>query len=157
MENLFDLIFSNLWILVIIFGALSSMLGGENKKKKQQHRPVLDLPTMRTDKKDEPQTKMKTTSPKPEENTSRVPDMYSTAPKEPSILEEQLRQRQEMWAKQAAAASAVKTVARQGEEHPASEKTSELPSYSKNKLVTGIIMAEVLGPPRAKRPLTKRR
>ena len=86
-----------------------------------------------------------------------MPDMYSTAPKEPSILEEQLRQRQEMWAKQAAAASAVKTVARQVEEHPASEKTSELPSYSKNKLVTGIIMAEVLGPPRAKRPLTKRR
>ena len=36
MESLFDFIFSNLWILVIAFGVISSLFGGDKKKKAKE-------------------------------------------------------------------------------------------------------------------------
>lgn len=148
MESLFDFIFSNIWLLVIVFGVISSLFGGDKKKKGKEHRPQLDIPTMRTEKYDEPKQKAQ-----PVEMSIPVQEDKPKEQKETTMAEEQLRYMQERLARQAADVD-KKVIAIQQSATTSRKQGGVLPSYSqKSKLVNGIVMAEILGPPRAKKSI----
>ena len=150
MENLFDFVFSNLWIFIILFGVFSSLLGGDKKKEQKKHRPELDLPTMRQEKHREVRQEVK-----PAEVERPLPKMKSSIQEEKPVVSEQFRYSQEQLARQAARIEEkVATIKKSQEVQQKSVKP--LPSLQqKTNLVNGIVMAEILGPPRAKKPMHK--
>ena len=148
MDNLFDFIFSNLWIFIILFGVFSSFFGGDKKKEPKKHRPELDLPTMRQEEHKEVRREVK-----PAEVKRPLPKVKPSIQEEKTVVSEQLRYSQEQLARQAAQIEEkVSTIKKSQEVQQKSGKP--LPSLQqKNNLVNGIVMAEILGPPRAKKPM----
>ena len=148
MESLFDFIFSNLWILVIAFGVISSLFGGDKKKKAKEYRPQLDIPSMRQERYPEPKQEAQ-----PVEVSTLVQEDKPKVQKETTMTVEQLRYMQERLARQAADVD-KKVTAIQQSTTASKKQGGALPFYNKkSKLVNGIVMAEILGPPRAKRPM----
>lgn len=90
-----------------------------------------------------------------------IKDMHPNTVKElqttvQSVVEsdtyQELLNQQEKWAREAAAleekAIAITQVSKQASAH-----SKELQAFHKNELVNGLIMSEVLGPPKSKRPM----
>lgn len=161
MESLFDLIFGNIWFIVIIIGIVSSMF---KKKKEQQSEPKrTGTPTTPINQKP-----VREQSRPRHEPTKTIRQFYEEAKKamEPPVpaaleIEPEAKPAAEVWAKeqelqqQAAERTrkmqpkSISAVGNEISDHnsPVYQTTFEI---NQQKVLDGIIMAEVLGLPRAK-------
>ena len=153
MENLFDLIFDNFWIVLILFGIVSSMFGGD--KKKQKSKPFSEttrMPTMtqQTEHKQVPQQ---------QRHAKKVQEAAASVKNNQQVKEE-------LSTAQAYLAEKAAMMQKQAERLPKKSQDVKSPvtdsqvtkgTFSQNEVVNGIIMAEILGAPRAKKPYSQSR
>ncbi|MGN1387577.1 MAG: hypothetical protein ACI4XS_13340 [Bacillus sp. (in: firmicutes)] len=154
MEHLFNLIFDNLWIVIILFGIVSSLFGGDKKQRKQKpFSETTRMPTMTQAKPaEQKQVLQKQAAKKIQDAAAKV--------KESQPAKEELSSAQAYLAEKAA------LLQKQSERLP--QKTLDISkpvsaekktqgTFSQNEVVNGIIMAEILGAPRAKKPYARSR
>ena len=149
MENLLDLIFENFWVVIILFGIVSSLFGGD--KKQQNKKPYSET------------TQMPTITPAKQAEPKQVPQQQHHAKKvEEAAVRVQNKQqvKEEFSTVQAYLAEKAAMMNKETEQLPrksrdlnrqlADEKVTQ-GTFSQNEIVNGIIMAEILGAPRAKK------
>ncbi|KMY50846.1 hypothetical protein [Peribacillus loiseleuriae] len=168
MESLFDLIFGNIWVIAIIIGIVSSMF--KKKKEKQSEPKRTGTPTAPINQKP-----VREQNPR-YERTKTIRQFYEEAKKSmeaprPAALEteHEAKPATEVWAKEQELKKQESERTRKMQPKSVSAVRNEIsdhnsPVYQTNfeitqqKVMDGIIMAEVLGPPRAKnRPRLGRR
>ena len=149
MENLFDLISENFWVIIILFGIVSSFFGGDKKQpSKKPYSETTQMPTM-TPKR--PEYKQ---MPQQQHHAKKVQDAAAR-------VQDKQQVKEELSAAQAYLAQKAAMMNKQSEQLPrkpldlnqqlADEKVTK-GTFSQNEIVNGIIMAEILGAPRAKKP-----
>ena len=157
MSNLIDFVFENIGFVIVLIGIAASLMGGgENKKKNQKKFPeTTQMPT--TFEKAKPVVKraiteskkvVETVAPKRDYQQPRATTMEKVEQDYNSTLERLSKQKNQL-------EKQVKQIKHNPTSH--AKRHGELPTYSNNKLVNGIIMAEVLGAPRSKKPFSRRR
>ena len=150
MENLLDLIFENFWVVIILFGIVSSLFGGD--KKQQNKKPYSET------------TQMPTITPAKQAEPKQMPQQQHHAKKvqEAAVrVQNKQRVKEELSTAQTYLAEKAAMMNKETEQLPrksrdlnrqlADEKVTQ-GTFSQNEIVNGIIMAEILGAPRAKKP-----
>ncbi|MFJ5621432.1 hypothetical protein ACIQD3_01620 [Peribacillus loiseleuriae] len=169
MESLFDLIFKNIWVIAIIIGIVSRMF--KTKKEKQGEPKRTGTPTTPINQKPVHEQNRPR-----HERTKTIRQFYEEAKKSmesprPAALEieHEVKSAAEVWAKEQELQQQESERTRKMQPKSISAAGNEIsdhnsPVYQTNfeitqqKVIDGIIMAEVLGPPRAKnRPRLGRR
>jgi len=157
MESLFDLIFENFWVLLILFGIVSSLFGGDKKKQKQKpYSETTQMPTMTptilTESKkvlqrqnDEKKVKEIAAAVIPE-NTQQVKEELPTAYNYLTEKQAKLQRQSEPMRKKTPDLQVQKV-----------DEKATRGTFSQDEVVNGLIMAEILGPPRAKKPHARSR
>lgn len=152
MGNLFDLIFENFWVVLILFGIVSSMLGGDKKQQKRKpYSETTQMPTMTPAKRAEHKQ-----VPRQQHRAKKVQEVAAKAQSYEQVKEE-LSTAQAYLAEKAAMIQKQKQAEQmprkpQGLKTPVADSKVTQGTFSQNEVVNGIIMAEILGAPRAKKP-----
>ncbi|WP_042345821.1 hypothetical protein [Bacillus massiliigorillae] len=175
-ERIISFFSENIFFLFIILGIVSSLFGKEKKDKPKHKRPEFD-PTPRPTAQPVQKRKVKEikqvledlNAPKMKEvkqaledlNPKKVKELVSSATHvKPDVEQEisnsyqELLEQQAKWEKQAAALEAKANAIKQSNPS-AIQSNNGLNAFHKNELVNGMIMSEVLGPPRCKKPLQR--
>ena len=154
LQGLIEFVMANAWILVIIIGFLANTFRRFNSGEKEPTSPV-PMPKQFNPFDQEP---------KPEKDEYKVETKYETEieaekipdTQVPNTFYDRYRELQQ---------KGIYTETITEEEKPAqsvikpagSIETKQAKSFSRNKVVEGIIWSEILGPPRAKKPYQIRR
>ena len=153
MEHLFNLIFDNLWVVIILLGLVSSLFGGDKKQqKKKPFSETTQMPTM-----------TRSQQPKMEQKPQQVKKVQEVAGKSlnKDSVKEELSAAQTYLAERAAMLQQKKKqmpARKPLETHQRTEKEAVARgTFSQNEVVNGVIMAEILGAPRAKKPYSQSR
>ncbi|MBD3109729.1 cell envelope integrity protein TolA [Bacillus sp. AGMB 02131] len=153
MEHLFNLIFDNLWVVIILLGLVSSLFGGDKKQqKKKPFSETTQMPTM-----------TRSQQPKMEQKPQQVKKVQEVAAKSlnKDSVKEELSAAQTYLAERAAMLQQKQKempARKPLETHQRTEKEAVARgTFSQNEVVNGVIMAEILGAPRAKKPYSQSR
>ncbi|MGM9924822.1 MAG: hypothetical protein ACI35R_11300 [Bacillus sp. (in: firmicutes)] len=152
-DKIISFFMENIFFLVVIGGIISSLFGKEKKDTKPKRPEYKPTPTPMS----QPVQKRKVKEVKQtweEAVPEKVKEVVHTAAAEAqevvvSQTHKELLKQQEKWRKQAAQYEAKANAIKRA------EHVSGNAGFSKEELLTGIIMSEVLGPPRAKKPFAK--
>ncbi len=156
LQGLIEFVMANAWILIIIIGFIANTFRRFGSGEKEPTSPV-PMPKQFNPFGQEP---------KPEKDEYQVETKYETEVEPEEIPNTQVPNTfydRYLELQQQGVYTETETVTR--EEEPmlkvvkptASRETRQAKTYSKNKVVEGIIWSEILGPPRAKRPYQIRR
>ncbi|MFB4164880.1 hypothetical protein ACE1TI_13880 [Alteribacillus sp. JSM 102045] len=172
MQAIIELLLSNIFIIVLLIGGLISVFnrnkqqeetnrrtrqGGENKKE-------VDWKTIfqqESDKRDNPQRRP--TKPVPEADAELVRPEKNNTTETNKQLDQYQERLEQLRSKQKAAEEKMKKIENSpvfeeaiGEAHAGSDKTassrSQFVSITRKEAINGIIWAEILGEPKARRP-----
>ena len=169
-EKLFEFVTDNFIFVFIIIGIISSLFGKEDKKKNNKTNRPTQEPQHRHQRPERTQT-IKTIERKMEDMAKKLPQeakkaldtvhpekMKKVMSSAPSKVEEHHPNKYDQYARQIAemerevehtvmnVTSLKKTGSLPHQQHHKTLKT-----FSKNNLVNGLIMHEILGPPRSKK------
>ncbi|MGN1400752.1 MAG: hypothetical protein ACI4XL_04545 [Bacillus sp. (in: firmicutes)] len=156
-EEIIDFIFGNIFILIIILGAISSFFGKKESKEKRPAAPSQPRPNPNpvSDTLKEFQRKYQESI--GEEKKAAEPlaspirgKVKKAEPAISSAHDDFLKEQERLQEKARQISRKTNSIRSTIATEKAGEK-AEMPVFSKNTLVNGIIMAEVLGKPRARR------
>ncbi len=172
MESFFDFIFGNIFIVIIIVGAIINFLSkGKQEEKKQNSAPDRPQPTVPDLKESKPYEKARETLHEARKKIERKAEIPTRS------IEEHVQEQYDRLRNQYQSSREIETdslhstslplrqenqmeVQRTEEEHPSVQVNLDKKLTSKG-LIESVIMAEVLGSPRALNPyqniITKRR
>ena len=155
--NLIDFILDNAFLLVIILGAISSVLGKSSKKEadslpeRQKQRPTVTQ-TLKDYQRKYEETIEQSKRAMGDYGLPETPreTMQQAAEAEiSSAMDEYLEKQEELRRKAEAMERKIDRIKHVPSGVPA--KPKKMGTFSKNPVVNGLIMAEVLGPPKSKR------
>ena len=155
--NLIDFILDNAFLLVIILGAISSVLGKGNKKEgsslpeRQKQRPTVTQ-TLKDYQRKYEETIEQSKRAMGDYGLPETPreTMQEAAEAEiSSAMDEYLEKQEELRRKAEAMEQKIGRIKDTSSGVPSEPK--KMAAFSKNPVVNGLIMAEVLGPPKSKR------
>ncbi|MEH6941207.1 hypothetical protein [Bacillus sp. JJ722] len=175
-ERIISFFSENIFFLFVIIGIISSLFGKEKKDASKQKRPEFDpipKPTAQPVQKrkvKEIKQVLEDVNPKKikeikhvleDLNPKKVKEIVSSAQVKAKEIEnevsdtyQELLKQQERWEQEAAALEAKANSMKQAN-HVAIYSDVGLNAFHKNELVNGIIMSEVLGPPKSKQPFNR--
>jgi len=152
MSNLIDFVFENIGFVIVLIGIAASLMGGDSKKKDQKKFPeTTQMPT--SFEKAKPVIKKVVTESRKAAETVTPKQAQKTILTQ---VEQDYKSSMDRLAQQQVKLERQARQIKQDSLLPA-KRHGELPTYSNNKVVNGIIMAEVLGAPRSKKPFSGRR
>ncbi|GEN52027.1 hypothetical protein [Halobacillus faecis] len=155
MGDIIELIFSNFLILAAIIGGIISWFSGmtkENEKKQNPERKTSPIPPAYPGG---PSPDLKETEAKEKSGEERLKDYYETKQKKLAEAntarnEDHQEEGEAIYSHSMESRKSKQTVSEQlNQNGPLIEKTRK---WDKKRLAEGILMAEVLGPPRARKP-----
>ncbi|MGR9049323.1 hypothetical protein ACQ4XT_11900 [Halobacillus faecis] len=155
MGDLIELIFSNFLILAAIIGGIISWFSGmtkENGKKQNPERKTSPIPPAYPSG---PSPDFRETEAMEKSGEERLKDYYETKQKKLAEAntarnEETQEEEEGIYSHRSESRKRTQTVSEQlNQNGPLIEKTRK---WDKKRLAEGILMAEVLGPPRARKP-----
>lgn len=166
-ESIFNLLTENPFIFVILIGVISTLFGRDKETKKEQKPPQQRphrAPTNQAEREKEQRnmsTLERTKKMLEDASAKKVKEVVSSSKVKAHEVESELSreydnylQKRSMLENQAAEMEIQVTSIKQAARN--TKQVHELKAFSKNKLVDGIIMSEILGPPRAKKPFYRR-
>lgn len=160
MMKIIDFLMNNIFILVIVFGALASLFGKAGSKKKPSQMPDFGgggLPRMQNPQNSGREVRQE----RPQHERAEAQPVYQAAPEQKVKQRESVpvRERNDAAASQTSAlerpaqrAAAVKAKTPDALESPSAKRGALAASLQEDDLRKAVIWAEVLGPPRSKRP-----
>ncbi|WLR46227.1 hypothetical protein LC065_11505 [Halobacillus litoralis] len=154
MGDLIELIFSNFLILAAIIGGIISWFSGMTKENENKHKPEKKTSPIPPAYPSGPSRDLQETETKDKSGEERLRDYYETKQKklaeaETAHAEDRQREDEEMHPHMAPSRKKQKVSSELNLNGPLIEKTRK---WDRKRLAEGILMAEVLGPPRARKP-----
>ncbi|WP_062513820.1 hypothetical protein [Halobacillus sp. KGW1] len=150
MGDLLDLIFSNFLVVAAIIGGIISFFSGAGKKEQQADKPARPMPSSSPAPEKVPEQKVEADKTSGEDRLKRYYEEKQQRLNEVQQSRERMRgseRRSSGPGPQVEVTSAQSAGTGRKEVSVANPK-----SWNKKKLAEGILMAEVLGPPRAHKP-----
>ncbi|MCA1031798.1 hypothetical protein LCL95_12255 [Bacillus timonensis] len=148
-NELLQFIFSNIFILVIIGGFILNFFKKVREATSEQNSAPRPQQRKEYERRNEPsleQMKEINVESHPQMRKNTTENNFNTQANDLLAKYQQLQQEPMFTEEKKPQVLAPKRM----------KKVKELPSYSKNKAVQGIIWSEVLGPPRSKKPLFRK-
>ena len=154
MGNIFDLIFENFWVAIILFGIVSSLFGGD--KKQQNKKPYSETTLVPAITPAKPEHKP---MPQQQRYAKKVQETTAEVPYEQQVKEELSTARAYNAEKAAMKNKEREQLPRKSHNYnrPLVDEKVTQGTFSQNEIVNGIIMSEILGAPRAKKPYSRAR
>ncbi|WP_394217855.1 hypothetical protein [Halobacillus trueperi] len=154
MGDLIELIFSNFLILAAIIGGIISWFSGMTKENENKQRPEKKTSPVPPAYPSGPSRDFQETETKDKSGEERLRDYYETKQKklaeaETARSEDLQEEDEETYSLRAESRKKQKISSELNLNGPLIEKTRK---WDKKRLAEGILMAEVLGPPRARKP-----
>ncbi|RFU65754.1 hypothetical protein [Peribacillus glennii] len=148
MDFLFDLLISNLPVIIIVIGVLSSVIGKWGASRTEQTEKRKKIPEILKEAWEENYPEKKSTEKKPQRQQDDVKQSRSHLEKAVGDIEAKLHQARESMLPDHAKHQSV-VFHKVAEENKIPIEQTDL-RFDRQKLMDGIIMAEVLGPPKSK-------
>lgn len=155
MGDLIELIFSNFLILAAIIGGIISWFSGMTKENENKQRPEKKTSPIPPAYPSGPSRNFQEAETKDQSGEDRLRDYYETKQKKLAEVEtfrseEHQKEDEEMYAHTSAESRKKQKISSElNLNGPLIEKTRK---WDKKRLAEGILMSEVLGPPRARKP-----